>query len=425
MPVSRSARALLALVAATFAVAAPAAQAATPAASGLGDQWALGTAHIADAWTLAGAGSASVLVGAVDSGVNLANPEVAGANLWTNAAEANGVAGVDDDHDGCVDDVHGCDFVNHDGDPTDDYGHGTATAGEVVSGWSGTYAGVAPASRLIVAKVLDGRGAGTTSQLAAGLDYVADQGAKVIVVSIGGTRSVDVAAAITTHPDTLFVVAAGNAGGDVDAGAAVSYPCADPAANVLCVAASTTADALASISNYGATSVDLAAPGQGIAAPTLTGTSTGWTGTSFAAPYVAGVAALAFAQQPSATVAAVKAAIVGSTDKVPALAGRTVSGGRLNAYRALRALAGDDPGQAAAAAPAATAPVASAPAAATPTAAVVPAVTAKAAKAKAAKAKKATKKTKKVKRAVRKAAKKAKTTKQRVSSRTARRQAAR
>ncbi|WP_445148753.1 S8 family serine peptidase [Baekduia sp. Peel2402] len=351
------------------------------AASGQGAQWALSTADVTGAWDLAGAGGAAVLVGSVDSGVNLANAEVAGATLWTNAAEANGAAGVDDDGNGCVDDLHGCDFVNHDGDATDDHGHGTATAGEVVSGFNGVYAGVAPASKLIVAKVLNAQGAGTTAQLAAGLDYVADAGAKVVIVSVGGVKSELVHNAITEHPGTLFVVAAGNAGGDVDGASAAatgSYPCSDPAPNVLCVGASTKSDTLASISNYGATSVDLAAPGQGIAAPTLNGTSTGWTGTSFAAPIVAGVAALAFASQPGATVAAVKTAILSSVDRADALAGRVATGGRLNAYRALRALRGDDPGQTAAS-PAATAtPVAAAPAAA---AAATPAAAAPAAKA--------------------------------------------
>jgi thermitase len=366
------------------------------AASGQGDQWGLAAAHVAEAWGSAGQGSASVLVGSVDSGVNVGHPELAGVTRWTNAAEAGGVAGVDDDGNGCVDDVHGCDFVNHDGDAADDDGHGTATAGEVVSGWGGTYAGVAPASTLIVAKVLDAHGAGTTAQLAAGLDYVADAGAKVAIVSVGGTRSAAVAAAIAAHPGTLFVVAAGNAGGDADAGAAGSFPCVDAAANVLCVGASNRADALTAISNWGATSVDLVAPGERIAAPTLTGTSAGWTGTSFAAPIVAGVAALAFAQQPTASVADVKRAIVGSVDRVDALAARVASGGRLNAYRALRALRGDDPGQAAAVATAAAAAAPVAPSAAPVPAAkaTVPAAAAK--KKAAAKPKKAT--TKKAKR---------------------------
>jgi thermitase len=390
------------------------------AASGQGAQWGLTTADVTGAWDLAGAGSASVLVGSVDSGVNLANAEVAGATLWTNAAEANGTAGSDDDGNGCVDDLHGCDFVNHDGDATDNHGHGTATAGEVVSGWNGVYAGVAPASTLIVAKVLNAQGAGTTAQLAAGLDYVADAGAKVVIVSVGGVKSELVHNAITEHPGTLFVVAAGNAGGDVDGGSAAgSYPCTDPAPNVLCVGASTKTDAFAAISNPGATSVDLVAPGQGIAAPTLNGTSTGWTGTSFAAPLVAGVAALAFASQPGATVAAVKAAILSSVDRADALAGRVATGGRLNAYRALRALRGDDPGQtvaspaavattapAVAAAPAAAAAVAATPAAAAP-AAKAPTAKKAAAKAKKSTKAKATKKAKAKKAAKGKKAKKA------------------
>jgi thermitase len=320
--------ALLAVILAVCAFALPAVPAT--AATDVPSQWALSTAHVTDAWALSGdatgaTAGAGVLVGVVDSGVALGSPELSGAT-----------------------EVAGTDVVDGDGDATDDNGHGTAVASEIVG--DGRYAGVARGAKLVVAQVLDAHGAGTTAELAAGLGYVGDQGARVAVVSIGGTRSAAVEQAIASHPGTLYVVAAGNAGGDVDGAsstaASTAWPCADDAANVICVGASDKSDALASISNYGATSVDLAAPGVSVQAATLTGTGT-WTGTSFAAPLVAGVAALAFAQDPSATVAQVKAALIGSTDRFTALSGTSVSGGRLNAYRALKALAGADPGQAA------------------------------------------------------------------------------
>jgi hypothetical protein len=324
-----------------------------PSNSGFSSQWALentgqaGGVGAADidalrAWNLAGAGSPSVLIGSVDSGVNFANPGLAGVGFWTDPAEQSGTPGHDDDNDGCVDDLHGCDFVNGDGDPADDEGHGTATASIMVGPWSGPpFAGIAPGSSLITAKALDASNAGNTAQEAAALDYVADAGARVVNVSIAGPKSLAVQQAIESHPDTLFVAAAGNYSQDSDANP--TFPCAEPAANVVCVAASDRTDALASFSNHGAHNVDLAAPGVDIAALSLDGPAASWSGTSFAAPVVSGAAALAFAYRPAATAAQVKAALMSSVEQRPAFAGTTASGGRLDAYRALVTLAGGTP----------------------------------------------------------------------------------
>jgi len=314
---------------------------ATPPNPGFGEQWHLrDSTQVQRAWNLAGAGAPSVLVANVDSGVNFAHPALAGTPLWTNAGEIPG-NGVDDDGDGCVDDVHGCDFVEFDGDPTDRSGHGTATAGVISAAWSGTvkYAGIAPSSSLIVARALDADGYGTTAGLAAALDYVADRGARVVNISITGPASQAVTDVIRSHPDALFVAAAGNTGSDDDLGGN-AYPCANPEPNVLCVGAVDQAGALASFSNYGAGSVDLAAPGVRIATLNLNGYSSGWSGTSIAAPIVAGTAALAFAADAGATVARVKAALLGTVTPAASLAGKTVTGGRLNAYAALAAVTG-------------------------------------------------------------------------------------
>lgn len=326
-------------------------------AAGFADQWSLsntgqagGTANadidLLRAWQIQPAGSASVLVGSVDSGVNTAHPALAGLGLWANPGERGTDAsgrdkatnGVDDDGDGCVDDLHGCDFVDGDGDPADANGHGTGTAAVAAAPAGSPYAGVAAGSSLIVARALDASGAGTTAQEAAALNYVAGQGARVVNVSLSGPKSLAVSRAITTHPDTLFVVSAGNSGADVD-GAGVAYPCADPAANVVCVAATTRTDQLAAFSNYGATSVDLAAPGQDLDGLTLTGTGS-LSGTSFSAPLVTGTAALALAAAPGTTVAALARALLDGAEALPSLAGRTVTGGRLSAYRTLAIVTG-------------------------------------------------------------------------------------
>jgi subtilisin family serine protease len=318
----------------------------TPADSGFGEQWDLfntgqfsGTAgddiDASRAWDIEPGGNAAVTVGLVDSGVEFDQPSLAHANLYTQGTQAVGAGSTAGSAQACATASYGCSFVGAGGTPSDDNGHGTATAGEIFASWDeGTYAGVAPESTLIVAKVLNGANQGTTAQEAEGLDYVADRGARVVNVSIAGPQSAAVHEAIANHPQTLFVAAAGNAGTDDDGGSP-SYPCADPSPNVICVAASDTNDQLASFSNYGASTVDLAAPGVHIATLTREGSSNAYSGTSFAAPLVTGVAALAFALRPAASVAQVKRAILESVDTRAALSGKTLTGGRLNAYRTL------------------------------------------------------------------------------------------
>ncbi|HUA74920.1 MAG TPA: S8 family serine peptidase [Solirubrobacteraceae bacterium] len=318
-----------------------------PSGASFSEQWALrntgqysGTPgadiDVERAWQLVPGGNAAVVVGMVDTGVDFDEPNLAHANLYT---QAGAQAGAGDAR--CAAASYGCSFLGGFGTPSDENGHGTATAGEIFGGWEeGSYAGVAPNSTLIVAQVLDGSSAGTTDEEAAGLDYVADHGARVVNVSISGPPSAAVHQAIASHPETLFVAAAGNSGADADAdGAGDYYPCADPSPNVICVAASDPSDALASFSDYGARSVDLAAPGVHIASSAHGGYAAQFGGTSFAAPLVSGVAALAFAERPVAAAAQVKQAILGSVDVRPGLAGKTVTGGRLNAYKALLALA--------------------------------------------------------------------------------------
>jgi subtilisin family serine protease len=317
----------------------------TPSDSGFAEQWDLlntgqfsGTAgddiSATRAWDIEPGGNAAVTVGLVDSGLEFDQPSLAKANLYTQGTHVAGDGSTAGPTQACATASYGCSFVGAGGTPSDDNGHGTATAGEIFAGWDeGTYAGVAPESTLIVAKVLDGANQGTTSQETEGLDYVADRGARVVNVSIAGPQSSAVHEAIASHPQTLFVAAAGNSGTDDDS--SPSYPCADPSPNVICVAASDTNDRLASFSNYGVSTVDLAAPGVHIATLTREGSSNAYSGTSFAAPLVTGVAALAFALRPNANVAQVKQAILESVDTRASLSGKTLTGGRLNAYRAL------------------------------------------------------------------------------------------
>ena len=139
----------------------------------------------------------------------------------------------------------------------------------------------------------------------------------------------------------LFVVCAGNGGSDYigdNNDLIPTWPASMPEDNVISVAATDSNDQLASFSNYGPTTVDLAAPGVNILT-TSPGNSYAWgSGTSDSAPFVSGVAALAFAYAPNATAAQVKAAILNGVDQIPSLAGKVLSGGRLDAYNTLNLL---------------------------------------------------------------------------------------
>jgi hypothetical protein len=171
--------------------------------------------------------------------------------------------------------------------------------------------GVAPAARIMPLRVLDANGQGSSADVAAAFAFAAERGVRVVNASLGSEfESQAERRAVEDHPGTLFVVASGNggadsAGDDVD-GATREYPCAHAAPNVVCVGATDQGDALATFSNYGATSVDLFAPGTAVvsAVPLARashldryfGTGPGYEimqGTSMAAPHAAGVAALA------------------------------------------------------------------------------------------------------------------------------------
>jgi subtilisin family serine protease len=300
--------------------------------------WGLNKIHAPEAWDLT-TGSTGITVAVVDTGIDHTHPDLA-ANIWTNPGEIGG-DGLDNDGDGYVDDVRGWNFaggVNPDDDPMDTNGHGTHVAGTI--GAVGNN-GVGVTGVNWNARVMPLR-AGDESLLdfdiAEAFDFACSHGAKVINGSFRSYEHSQVMLdAINRCSGALFVFAAGNETNNNDANPA--YPCGDPAENILCVAATATNDTLASFSNWGAMTVDLAAPGQGIystyyadAPPTPYATLQG---TSMAAPHVAGAAALVLAYRPSLTPIELKRSLVNSVDLVAALQGKVVSGGRLNVFRAM------------------------------------------------------------------------------------------
>ncbi|WP_187369328.1 S8 family peptidase [Baekduia soli] len=290
-----------------------------------------------DAWDRTRGAGATVAV--LDTGADLTIGDLA-TNAWTNPAEIPG-NGIDDDADGKVDDVHGWSFVTDTTNISDDNGHGTHVSGTAVAAADNRsgIVGVAPQARLLTVKVLDGSGSGYVSAVADGFDYAAREGAQVVNASLSGTTdSTYLRDAISRHPDVMLVTAAGNDAANVEQ--TPHYPCSYTLSNVVCVAASTNTGGLASFSDFGATSVDLGAPGQDIRSWTPGGGLVYMSGTSMASPHVAGAVALAKALAPSATPSAIRSALIASARPTADMAGRTVAGGTLDASALLSLISG-------------------------------------------------------------------------------------
>lgn len=280
-------------------------------------------------------GSHEIVVGVIDTGIDWDHPDLA-ANIWTNSDEIPG-NGRDDDGNGFVDDVRGWDFVNNDNNPDDDNFHGTHVAGTIGAvGNNGIgVTGVNWNVKLMPLKFLSARGSGSTSNAIRALDYARENGAQITNNSWGGggfSRALSDAIERYRQAGGVFVAAAGNAGRNNDV--SNSFPANYSHDNVVSVAASDSRDRLASFSNYGVNSVDIAAPGVSILS-TANGNRYGYaSGTSMAAPHVAGAIALVWSQQPDLNYQEVIAAVMNSAD--PILLSR-VKYGRLNLANAIAA----------------------------------------------------------------------------------------
>ncbi len=293
-----------------------------------------------EAWETS-TGSSDVIVGLIDTGTDYNHPDLA-ANIWTNPGEIPG-NGIDDDGNGYVDDIHGidaCTYGGHipDSDPMDDEGHGTHTAGTIGAiGNNGIgVAGVNWHVKIMPLKFIASSGYGYTADAVTCMDYSVMMGVDLTSNSWGGgafAQTLYDAIANANANNMAFVAAAGNSGVDTDS--SPHYPSSMDLPNIIAVAATDHNDAKASWSNYGATSVDLAAPGVDVLS-TLPGSNYGLgSGTSMATPHVAGVCALIRAVSPGIPVAQMKNVLLNSVDVIPAMTGRCVSNGRLNAHRSI------------------------------------------------------------------------------------------
>jgi thermitase len=277
-------------------------------------------------------------VAILDTGIDTDHPDLA-ANVHKSDDKAGN--GKDDDKNGFVDDTYGYNAIKGKGSGEDDNGHGTHVAGIVAARGNdaaGT-AGVCWSAKLGAIKFMNSKGKGSTSDAIEGIEYAVKAGYKIVNCSFGSSSKSDAlhdAVDYAQEKNVLLVVAAGNDGEDIEK--SPIYPASYGDSNILAVAATTADDTLASFSNYGAESVDVAAPGEDIASTYLGGGYKMLSGTSMAAPYAAGVAAMLRKQESDATYGDLRYAIRHKVDQPPAVKDKVRYDGRLNAAKALAAI---------------------------------------------------------------------------------------
>jgi subtilisin family serine protease len=305
---------------------------ATPNDPEFANQWGLTKINAPAAWDTT-TGSNDVVIAVVDAGIDATHPDLSG-QLWTNPGEIAG-NGIDDDSDGYVDDIRGWNIIGNNADLSDNTGHGTQVAGVIAAATNNSagIAGVCWNCRLMIVKVMQPSGVANYSDIATGVAYAAQKGAKVINLSLGGSSdSTTLKAAVASASSTAVIV--GGAGNDNSS--AAFYPAAYDD-YVLAVAGTTDTDAKVGSSNYG-TWVDVSAPGAAIRTTFSGGTYADSSGTSMAAPFAAGLAGLIRSQNPTWSANLTRAQIVNTTDNIdsanPGYAGKLGSG-RINAQKAV------------------------------------------------------------------------------------------
>ena len=291
-----------------------------------------------DAWRLT-SGSSNVVVAVIDSGIEVQHPDLV-ANLWRNPREIPGNQ-IDDDGNGYVDDMHGIDLVESTKGVAlskDENGHGTHVSGTIAATANSIgVVGLAYSSRLMGIRILNDKGqGGSVSSLIKGLEYALVNGARVINASFGGpdySQAEFDAYSAVGDAGIIVVCAAGNDAQNTDL--VPNYPANYRLGNIISVASVNLSGELSEFSNYGLDSVDLGAPGEDIKSTDLGSTYALKSGTSMAAPHVAAVAALVISRYPNIGIHELRQRLIQSTVPVPSLAGKVITGGIINAYRAL------------------------------------------------------------------------------------------
>jgi subtilisin family serine protease len=310
-----------------------------PNNASFGQQWGLNSPSDMDidapeAWSVT-TGSPATTVAVLDTGVDVSNPAFAG-RLWVNAAASTPRAAV-----------YGWNFLNNNGNVQDNNGHGTHVTGILAaSGNSGAgVVGVNWHAQIMPLKILAADGSGTLDAAVAAVYFAADHGARVINASWGGAmpdQALDDAIGYADRKGVVFVTAAGNSGTNNDL--VPTFPASYHTPNMLVVAAVDASGALASFSNYGVQSVDLAAPGVNILStyPRALGGYAWLSGTSMATPFVSGVVSLVAGLHPTWTAEQLAQRVLETTKPLPSLSGMTRSGGMVDAANAV-GVAGSGP----------------------------------------------------------------------------------
>jgi subtilisin family serine protease len=309
--------------------------AATPNDTNFSSLWGMTRINAPQAWDRT-VGSRSIVVAVIDTGVDYNHPDLA-ANIWRNTREIAG-NGIDDDGNGFRDDTRGWDFANNDNNPMDDQGHGTHVAGTIgaVGNNRQGVTGVAWNVQIMPLKFLTATGGGTTLNAVRAINYAVANGARILNNSWGGggfDMALNNAIANARSRGVIFVAAAGNESNNNDS--RPTYPANYNHDNVVSVAATDSADRLANFSNFGRSTVDIAAPGVNILSTARGGGYVSMSGTSMAAPHVAGAAALVWSQNPSMSYSQVINALYSSSDVISGLTTTVAGGRRLNVGRAV------------------------------------------------------------------------------------------
>jgi subtilisin family serine protease len=300
------------------------------------------------AWDIT-TGSDAIIIADIDTGIDYNHPDLV-TNIWRNTGETSCTDGIDNDGNGFVDDCLGWDFRNNDNDPMDDNGHGTHVAG-IIGAKANNFIGMAGIMwnvRIMALKAFGSDGIGDVADIISAINYAVKKGARIINASYGDNTYSQAeydAVNAANNANVLFVAAAGNewAGGNGGTNNDLSpiYPASYSLPNIISVAATDQKDLLASFSNFGTSSVHLAAPGVYILS-TLPDNGYQnkefWPGTSMATPHVAGTAGLLMTYYQDFTIQQIKDTILASVDKLPNLTNYVSTGGRLNAYEAISSL---------------------------------------------------------------------------------------
>jgi subtilisin family serine protease len=350
-------------------------------------QWGMIDNHVKEAWNTAmnfsPLNAKPFIVAVIDTGVDYTHEDLL-PNMWRNEGETGTDAqgqnkesnGVDDDGNGYVDDILGWDFISNDNKPYDlaveplellmgggNPGHGTHCAGNVAAAANNGkgVVGVAPNVKIMALRFLGQKGGGTTDDAIKAIKYAVDNGALITSNSWGsegedpneGAANKALRDAIQYAQDkgTLFIAAAGNghqgAGYDNDSDAKPGYPASYDHDTIISVAAIDDKDQLGPFSNWGARTVDLGAPGVKVFSTTvgnqysdtvidMMGFTAYWDGTSMATPHVSGAAALYWSAHPEKDWSQVKAAVLNTVKLIPALKGKTVTGGKLDVLKLMQ-----------------------------------------------------------------------------------------